>query len=303
MEACYHSASRSTFAEDIQNICTAFEALLEVSKKGDSAKQVSEQLRKLFTKRALSRVQKKSTRTNTRERKEVMKGLDEWVGALYQIRNAYTHGKSVRNYVFGERSVWQDSFEIFRLSANRKILSRPEPCPPSGSALEKRLMSVVYFDQVVRFISKKGPWMIAGRKRLAVATLKEVITKARTLDPELVESIAGVGSLQQGLFNLFTATFNVLERSSNSALLQIRDAMHKAFRECRNDKGGLDMDAYLRVLAPRLPIFPSGLPFAGNSIRLYEVIDAIKALLTVYGNFTKPILNRISAFDASIYAE
>jgi hypothetical protein len=203
MEACYHSAARSSFAEDIQNICSAFEALLEVKKKGDSAKQVSDRLQKVFSKQTPSRTEKVVSRKNKRERQDVIKRLDEWVKALYNVRNAYTHGKSVNEYFFGERSLWQDAFEIFRLAANRTILKKPEQRLPFGSALEKRVMSVRYFDEAVGFFSKKREWMNTGKKaKGSIQVLKETIRKSRTLDPELVESISSVNVLRQALFNM-----------------------------------------------------------------------------------------------------
>ena len=85
--------------------------------------------------------------------------------ALYRVRNDYTHGKRVKTYVFGERSIWQDAFEIFRLAANRSMLGIPERRPEWGSMLEKRLMSVSYYDEVVSFFSKKGEWMTVERKK------------------------------------------------------------------------------------------------------------------------------------------
>jgi hypothetical protein len=266
MEACYHSAARSSFAEDIQNICSAFEALLKTSKKGDTAKQVSKGLQKLFSKQTPSRIEKVISSKPVKERKDVIRRLDEWVKALYAVRNAYTHGKTVREYFFWERSIWQDSFEIFRLAANRTILNKPEQRLPAGSALEKRLMSVSYFDAAVSFFAKKGTWMNAGRKRGSIQTLKELVRKTRTLDPGLVESISSLGKLRQSLFNLCTAIFNVLGRSGNTDLLRIKEAMLRAYGESREASGKLDVDRYIRKVAPRFALLTPGVPFAGRSI-------------------------------------
>jgi hypothetical protein len=296
MEACYHSAARSSFAEDIQNICSAFEALLEVDKKGDSAKQVSDRLKKLFSKQTPSRIEKALSRKNIRERQDVIKRLNEWVKALYNIRNAYTHGKTVNEYFFGERSLWQDAFEIFRLAANRTILKKPEKRLPFGSALEKRLMSVHYFDEAVGFFSKKSGWINTGKKvRGSIQVLKETIRKTRTLDPELVESVSSVRALRQALFNMCTAIYKVVDRSKTTDLAQTKDAMQRAYTKSRDAKGKLNIDTYIRKVAPRFHFWNPLVPFAGKSIPLYELVEAFKTLSSAYGNFTSPILNSFSA--------
>jgi len=304
MEACYRSASRSSFAEDIQNICTALEALLDVSRKGDSAKQVSDRLQILFSTQAPSPVEKAISQKPKKERKEVLERLDGWVKALYQVRNSYTHGKEVKEYMFGERSIWQDSFEIFRLAANRTILKTPERHPSNGSALEKRLMSVQYFDEAVSFFSKKGEWMNTGKKtKSCVLLLKETVRKARTLDPQLVEWISSVQVLRQALFNLCTAILRALEatnlakRSDHSELDTIKQAMEQAYVEAQEPSGKLNTDKYIRRVAPRLAFWTPVVPFAGKSVLLYEVVVTFKALLAVYGNFTGPILNSLAAMN------
>jgi len=298
MQACYRSASRSGFAEDIQNICTAFEALLDVDRKGDSAKQVSDRLQNLFSIQAPSRIEKAISRKPKKERQEVLERLDEWVKALYSVRNAYTHGKQVHKYLFGERSIWRDAFEIFRLAANRAILKAPERHPVNGSELEKRLMSVLYFDEAVSFFSKKREWMSAGKKsRECIHVLKETIRKTRTLDPQLVESISSIQVPRQALFNMCSAICNVLEnarrthRPDATELGSIRAAMQQAYSESREPGGRLNTDTYIRKVAPRLAVLTAALPFAGKRVLLYEVVAAFKALLSVYGNFTSPILN------------
>jgi hypothetical protein len=304
MQACYRSASRSGFSEDIQNICTAFEALLDVNKKGDSAKQVSVRLQSLFLAKAPSRIEKAISRRPKKERQAVLKRLDEWVKALYKVRNAYTHGKEVNEYLFGERSIWQDAFEIFRLAANRTILKSPERHPTHGSALEKRLMSVLYFDEAVSFFSKKREWMNAGKKsRECARVLKETIRKTRTLDPELVESISSIPLLRQALFNTCTAICRVLvdtrlaQRSDATDLGAIRDVMRQAYSESQKPDGKLNTDTYIRKVAPRLGFWTPMLPFAGKSVLLYEVVEAFNALLSVYGNFTSPILKSLAAIN------
>jgi hypothetical protein len=300
-EACYRSASRSGFAEDIQNICTAFEALLDVNKKGDSAKQVSDRLQKLFSAQDATPVEKAISRKPKKERQEVLERLDAWAKALYQVRNSYTHGKEVKGYMFGERSIWQDAFEIFRLAANRTILRRPESHPSHGSLLEKRLLSVQYFDDAVSFFSKRREWMDAGKtSKSGVRLLKEIVRKARTLDPQLVEWISSVQVLRQALFNICTAiskalgSANIEKRSDRPELEAIKQAMEQAYIEAREPSGKLDTDKYIRTVAPLLTFWTPALPFAGKSVLLYEVVEAFKTLLVVYGNFTGPVLNSLA---------
>ena len=304
MQACHRSAFRSGFAEDIQNICTALEALLDISKKGDSAKQVSDRLRSLFSNQAASSVEQAISRRTKPERQEVLQRLDEWVEALYNVRNAYTHGKDVGDYLFGERSIWQDAFEIFRLAANRTILKTPERRPQHGSQLEKRLMSIVYFDEAVAFLNKKGEWMNRGKKsKECVQGLKEVSRKSRTLDPQLVESISSVRTLRQALFNICTAICHALEKSSvmrrsdADQLVSVKEAMQQAYRESKAPDGRLTTDMYIRKVAPRLNLWTPSLPFAGETVLLYEVVAVFKALLSVYGQFTGPILNSSAAMN------
>ncbi len=304
MESCYRSASRSGFAEDIQNICSALEALLDVSKKGDSANQVWDRLQSLFLPQAQSRIEKAISQAPGIERQEVLERLKQWIQALYNVRNAYTHGKEVNEYLFGERSIWQDAFEIFRLAANRTILNAPERHPRDGSLLEKRLMSVLYFDEAVSFFSKKREWMNPGKQTdERICGLTETLRKTKVLDPELVQSILSIQALRQALFNICTAICRVLDsaslagRSDATELVSIEDAMIQAYRESRGLDGKLNVDAYIRRVAPRFALWTPTLPFAGESILLYEVVLAFKALLCVYGNFSGPILNSLAAMN------
>ena len=123
-------------------------------------------------------------------------------------RNEYSHGKVVTTFRFGERSIWEDAFEIFRLAADRVILRSPERKPPNGSLLEKRLMSVAYYDVTTAFFSKKDQWLEG--KRASSASIKEAIRKARTLDPELVETISSQKVLKQALFNICWKIYRTL---------------------------------------------------------------------------------------------
>src|ERR1019366_260386 len=107
------------YAEDIQNMCTAFEALLNIGPKGDSAKQVASAMVDLFRNQAPTAADELTPKPPDAERPEVLTQLAKWVEKLYEIRNAYTHGKTVLDFFFEGRSVWQDAFEVFRLAANR----------------------------------------------------------------------------------------------------------------------------------------------------------------------------------------
>ena len=82
-------------------------------------------------------------------------------------------------------------------------------------------------------------------------------------------------------------------RSRNADLLRIKDAMLRAYAESRDASGKLDTDRYIRKVAPRFALLTPGVPFARRSIRLYEVVETLKQLLSVYGNFTSPILNSL----------
>lgn len=86
-QACYLSVTRSGYAEDIQNLCSAFEAILDVSKKGDSSKQVADRLKALFRDLAPTYVEAALSKPPSKERPAVLRQLDLWVKALYTVRN------------------------------------------------------------------------------------------------------------------------------------------------------------------------------------------------------------------------
>jgi len=295
-QSSYRSAYKSGYAEDIQNICSALESILDVTKKGDSAHQVAERLKTLFRKLSPSSVEKAAGARSKSERTAVLQRLGEWVRALYAVRNEYTHGKKITSWLFGERSIWQDAFEVFRLAANRVILRAPERCPSWGSALEKRLMSVEYFDEAVAFFSRRGDWLTIGKKKKGqIPALKEVIRKARSLDPQLIESVPNKSSLRQTLFNICTKICRTLEKANRRPLreesLAVLTAMREAYNESKDDRGKLHTDEYIRRVAPSLTGWVPAIPME-RSILLYELVEAFKSLLSVYGNFHGPILKR-----------
>jgi hypothetical protein len=319
MEACYRSSSRSSFAEDIQSVCTAFEALLTIKRKGYSSEQVFEKLKSVFESQAASAEDELSSRSPAPERPEVLERLGQWTAALYDVRNAYTHGKAVENYLFYERSLWQDAFEVFRLAANRLILGRPEYRGDGASLLEKRLMSVSYFDDVVDVFAGKE-WVqspptvretiFTELKQLGMRLvyfllrrtkperpdiLREAIRKGRALDPELVESVTGIKKLRQALYNICSACYVTLKQTNLSArpdVQQLRAFVAKCDRAYRNagTSGTFDTDHYIRKIAPAMNSLAVTVPLQTRDIELYELIAPYKALLRVYQNFTKPIL-------------
>ncbi len=297
-QATFRSASRSSYAEDIQNICTAFEALLDVKDKGDSASQVSGALSDLFRSQAPTAVDDLIGKSPDPELQEVLGRLVKWVARLYEIRNSYTHGKTVLDYFLNRRSVWQDAFEIFRLSANRVILGRPERRPTDGSMLEKRLMSVLYFDEVVALLWDRERWFPGGRKLgSARLTLDGAIRRGRVLDPGLVEVINSPGHLRQALFNICMAIWAAVEefgevecdrRKVSAVLQEFQDAYSSS------SKPKIDTDAFIRRIAPRLAMWVPNIPLKGGTAPMFELIQAFKNLLSVYAEHTEPILNSLA---------
>lgn len=77
----------------------------------------------------------------------------------------------------------------------------------------------------------------------------------------------------------------------------IMQAMQRAYTEAREEGGKLNTDKYIRAVAPRLAFWTPVVPFAGKTVLLYEIIQAFKALLAVYGNYTGPILNTLATMN------
>lgn len=298
-ESTYRSASRSTFAEDIQNVCTAFEALLSVNDKGDSARQVAAAITKLFCDQAPTAADDLASKAPDPERVEVLEQLAAWIKKLHEIRNEYTHGKPVLDFSFEGRSVWQDAFEIFRLAADRIILKRPEQRPTHGSKLEKRLMSVKYFDEVVGHLWDRKRWFPGGEGvGKGKAILDEVIRKGQALDPQLVESITSLAHLRQALFNICTVVCRALERSQRQKcdgrdVQELLKEFEDAFDTCSQPR--LDTDAYIRAVAPRLTMWVPTILIPGSNRLLYELLGVFRNLLCVYERATRPILNSLAA--------
>jgi len=119
---------------------------------------------------------------------------------------------------------------------------------------------------------------------------REILRKARSLDPELVESVSSLPCLRQGLFHICTRMRRTLEKAERRGLpvdsAGVLKVMQEAYKESQNERGRLNSDEYIRRVAPAPAI-----PMEGKSILLYELVEAFKSLLFVYGNFTGPILN------------
>jgi Apea-like HEPN len=296
-QSTFRSASRSSFSEDIQNMCTAFEALLNISQKGDSADQVARALLDLFRAQAPSTLDNLAGIPPGDEKSEVLNELWQWTQKLYEIRNAYTHGKIVLDYFQNRRSVWQDAFEIFRLSANRVILKKPERRPSDGSMIEKRVMSVKYFDEVIGLLWDRKRWFPGGTRISSDRiTLDDAIHKARALDPGLVQSVPSLGHLRQALFNIctficLTAEESRQDESDGRKIGAMLQEFRSVYAKCSSPK--LDVDAYIRAIAPRLTMWVPPIPIKDSKSLLYELIQAFKNLLSVYTEQTGPILNSL----------
>jgi hypothetical protein len=287
-QACYRSITRSGYAEDIQNLCSAFEAILNVSKKGNSSRQVAGLLKKVFRPLSPSPVEAAISKRPGNERPAVLKRLDEWVRALYDVRNEYSHGKVITTIRFGERSIWKDAFEIFRLAANRVILGTPERKPTNGSLLEKRLMSVDYYDAATAFFAKKDQWL--APKQASSPSIKEAIRKARSLDPGLVETISNPKALRQALFNIgakIHRTLLVRQNRLSPTYLSVFKGLQDAFAASRVTKGSVDIEVYLKHVSPHLTNWVPGMPIEATRIPLYELVEAFKNLRLVHTSFKR----------------
>jgi len=295
-QSTFRSPSRSSFTEDIQNICTALEALVKTTRKGDTGNQVCEALVRIFTPQATTAADALEKRSPSPERTDVLQELEAWVRKLYEIRNAYTHGRTTFDFFFHGRSIWQDAFDIFRTAANRVILGRPESRCLDGSRLEKQLMSVRYFDAAVSVLADKQCWMPGG-KRLAIATeLDEVIRMGETFDPGLVESITSLKNLRQALFNICMTAWTCIENAAAGSIDgkdrdELLNYFRESYRECLAPK--INPDAFIRRIAPRMSMWVPALPVPNTDKLLCELLKVFKNLAFVYGQATTPILNRL----------
>lgn len=292
MQARFRSASRSSYAEDIQNICTAFEALLDIKNRGDSAKQVADKLEELFQDLALSSKDEVLGNKHPEEEPEVLIRLREWVGALYGIRNAYTHGKPVVNYSFFGRSVWRDAFEIFRLAANRVILGQPEGRPFDGSQLGKLLMSDAFLDDLVAVFHRRDAVLADLRtsqtQRLKV---KRILHLVRTVDPSRVEALHSLSQLKQTLFNLSSILFVAFKEGTSadpedSNLKDIVIRFEQVYSGANvGATGKFVVESYLQSIAPVIRDSHRLIPCFGDGLYTLDFSSAFQSAWEVYRDF------------------
>ena len=64
-----------------------------------------------------------------------------------------------------------------------------------------------------------------------------------------------------------------------------------AYKESRSKDGKLNTDDYIRRVASQLSFWTPAIPMESDSILLYELVEVFKGLLSVYGNFTSPIMD------------
>lgn len=295
--SCFRSASRSSYAEDIQNICTAFEAFLQIEKKGNSDEQVANKLTALFKETAPDPYEANAGNPAPEENPEVLELLRRWVLALYGVRNAYTHGRKVQSYLFNGRSIWVDAPEIFSLAVNRTLLSRPEPRPMSGTALSKLLMSGLYLQELIREFRRGKELFEAQRADATVRfRIRTLLDKAKVIDPERVEWIRSLSQFRQALYGLCSLIYyalkglSVQDKGFPAELSQFLSAMEKAcdqtYREAKKGGHPFDTRQYLNRVAPAFRRFENrALPVLGDEIFLYELTETFRMMYGLYREF------------------
>ena len=292
LQARFRSASRSSYAEDIQNMCTAFEALLDVWKRGDSARQVADGLSELFRKLMPSAADEFCGRAHAQEDSDVLCQLRQWVAAFYMVRNAYTHGKTVKGYLFFGRSIWQDAFEIFRLSANRVILGHPESRPFHGSQVSKLLMSGIYVDELVAAFKDKRQALAAleNSPRFRIH-MKGVLDRAKGIDPERVGAVHSLPQIKKALFTLGSLVYQATKQASsiNPDDHQLGDTVNRMEQAhtSASSSGRLSVGEYLILVAPVIRDGHRLIPVFGNDLFLLDFSKAFQILWDVYRGFQK----------------
>lgn len=292
MQTRFRSASRSSYAEDVQNICTAFEALLDIRNRGDSANQVADQLVVLFHDLSLSAKDKFLGNTHAEEEPETLIRLREWVKVLYDIRNAYTHGKPVTSYNFYERSVWRDAFEIFRLAGSRIILRGPEDRSFDGSQLGKLLMSATFLDNLVAAFYRRDAVLAdltaSSEKRVRI---KRILHLASTIDPSQVEAVFSLSQLKKALFCLSSILFRAFKdaESTNpedSNLREIVARFDQVYESAiTRANGKLSIELYLKAIAPVIRNSSRLIPVFGDGLYTFDFSSAFQRAWEVYQQF------------------
>jgi hypothetical protein len=106
----------------------------------------------------------------------------------------------VSDFLFGDRSIWQDAVEVFRLSANRTLLGHPEERPTYGSQLEKLFMSGLYVEDVIRaFKGRKASETFRSNTQVQ-QQLMATIENAKAIDPERVNTISSFSQPRQSAY-------------------------------------------------------------------------------------------------------
>ena len=301
-QASFRSESRSSYAEDVQNICTAFEALLGVEERGDTANKVAWKLRTLFTQTDGTVEDLWLDKPPSDEATEVLDQLEKWVAALYDIRNRYTHGKPVSNWFFCGRSIWQDTFEVFVLAANRILLKRPEPTSLDGTRLCSLLMSIPYLESFIRtFRSGRQLFedMIADSAQRA--RIRAILGNVRRIDPERVASISNLDHFERALFSLCCLTYLSLKRvtqSSAEVMTLCADrlrGLEQAYETTETESQSLHCPfnhlVYLGRAAPYMRTAGNIIPVMEDDLFLLDLTGPFESLFHLYQEFRREQAN------------
>lgn len=282
----FKSVTRASFAEDIQNICTAFESLVGTTRKGDTADQVTLALCSLFrhTEPFITR------KSQGKEDLDVLRRLEDWTRRLYAIRNSYTHGKKVTSYEFEGRSVWKDAFEVFRLAANRKLLRKPEPRPLLGqaTALASLLMSDKYLHQFVhRFQNGRKVYAAFRASAQERRKIRSVVDHTNAVDRQQLQVFPSCSKLEQALYGLscfiYLGIRNSRPRLHEAAIRrgEFLSAMDKAYQNA-SASGSLKRREYVSQVAATMTQGEPGVPFIG-SILVRQLQNIFGAFYELYG--------------------
>ena len=295
-QANFRSGTRASYAEDIQNICTAFEALLDIQNPPSTAVKVAQELRELFRKNEQNGMDAFVNRPPSDESELVLNMLKEWVKTLYRVRNSHSHGTKVKEYLFYGRSIWQDSFEIYILACNRILLNRPEQRPLRGTSLSKLLVSEFYLDQFISHL-KLGRTLLTKCK-VEPKTLETTIRILRAvieIDPERVTWIASVAQFQNALYCLCTIAFQGVKGAilANPALgsagNEIVAALDRAYATAAEEKESKNIhfpiDTYLKHAAGAMEGSGKMIPVLGNDYYFYEIKDVFNRIYPLYKKF------------------
>jgi hypothetical protein len=279
-------------------MCTAFEALLEIGKRGDSDGQVSKGLTRLFRVTAPDRVGAPSGASPPEEEPETLEQLRKWVAALYNIRNAYTHGKKVQDfdYLFCGRSIWVDCFEIFSLAANRVLLGNSERRLIQGIPLTKLLMSGIYLEELINELRKgRGIFDVQQSDPTVRVKLKKLLEKGMAVDPARIEQVRSLPQFREALYQLagliyYGLTKAAQEEISKSEISGLLSDLETAYEKTYDGsaKGGrsFDVSKYLRSVAPAITSMGyRALPVIGDDILLYQLTDNFKMMYRLYRDF------------------